>query len=244
MADPDEVQPALSGLLLKLAVHTGERLAGHVLPHHYHVGVHSLAQLPKLVAEYLVAAVGAVAHYHVLVEVRHVVIRLLSVFGCILLGDLLVDDHGQHIGQRHDAPAVDHPVEHINDILRLYAPDYTSVAVLRRHHGLSLVALMNELHYLLVYGRERCRSTAVAHVIGVVVKREHGADKLRVVGAVYLQPLPTVTGGLIDTLCTLKVCLPIPLDAHVFLNKGNGVFLLYLLLFRIVLFLSICTKCK
>ena len=71
----------LTGALFKQAVHAVERLAAHVLPEDDHVGVELLAVLPELVEQDLVAAVGTVAHDHVLGQPGHVVIRLLAVFG-------------------------------------------------------------------------------------------------------------------------------------------------------------------
>ena len=180
VADPDEVDAARAGLLLELTVHTDERLAGHMLPHNDHIGVQRLAKLPQIVDEHLVAAVRAVAHDHVLIEPRHVIKRLLAVFGRVGVGDHARVDQREHIRQRHDAPAVDHPVEHIDAVLRLHAPDDGAVAILRRHHAVRLVAALGVAHDLAVDGRELGRAAAVAHVVRVVIQRERRADKLRV----------------------------------------------------------------
>lgn len=82
--DPDEVDAVLTGTLFKQTVHAVERLAAHVLLEDDHVGVELLAVLPELVEQDLVAAVGMVAHDHVLGQPGHVVIRLLAVFGRVL----------------------------------------------------------------------------------------------------------------------------------------------------------------
>ena len=116
-----------------------------------------------------------------------------------------------------------HPVEHIDDILRLDAPDDAAVAVLGCHHRLSLVALADEFHYLLVYRREFCGAAAVAHVVCVVIQREHRSDELRVRRAVDLEPLPAVARRLVDALGALEVSLPVPLHAHLLLDESDGV---------------------
>ena len=190
-----------------------------MLPHHDHVGVHLLAVLPQLIDEHLIAAVGVVAHDHIHSQPRHVVVGLLSVFRSILFRYLLAYDHGKHIGQRHHAPAVDHPVEHIDYVLRLHAPNYASVAVFGRHHCLVFIAMRDVLHYLLVdLGKDR-ESSAVAHVVGIIIQREGRADKLRVRSAVNLEPRHTVSGGLVHALCALKVMRPVPLFAGLLLDK-------------------------
>ena len=224
MADPNEVDAPLSRLLLKLSVQAVERLAGHMLPHHDHVGIEPLDILPKLVDETLVAAVGLVAHDHVHVEVGHVLIRLLVILGLVFLAELLLDDHREHIGQRNNAPTVDHPIKLVDTILRLNAPDDAAVAVLGSHHGLVLVALADELHYLVVNRREVLGAAAVTHVVCVVIQREHGTEELRVLGGVDLEPFPTVTGGLIDPLYTLKIGVPIPLYTHLLLYPSDALF--------------------
>jgi len=117
-----------------------------------------------------------------------------------------------------------HPVEHIDDILRLDAPDDAAVTVLWRHHRLSLVALADEFHYLLVYRRELRGAAAVAHVVCVVIQREHRADELRVRRTVDLEPLPAVTRRLVHALGALEVGLPVPLHAHLLLDESDGVF--------------------
>ena len=150
-------------------MHSDKRLAGHMFPHHDHVGIHFFTVLPKLIHQNGVTAVGVVAHYHVFIQVCHIVVRLLTVFGGVLLRYLLFNYHGEHIRKRNNAPAVYHPVEHIYDILRLNTPDYAAVAVLGGHHGFILVALRNELHNLIVDFVKFGVASAVAHVVGAVI---------------------------------------------------------------------------
>ena len=208
-----------------------------MLPHHDHVRVHPLAQLPQLIHQYLVPAVRAVAHYHVLRKIGHVVIRLLAVFRGVLLSYLLFYDHRQHICQRHDAPAVHHPVEHVYHVLRLHAPHDAPVPVLRRHHRLFLIAAAHVLHYLFVYRRERGGAAAVAHIVRVVIQRERRADELRIRRAVHLQPRPAVARRLVDALGALEIRRPVPLFAGLLLYKGDGVLYVLRGVFLYVLFL-------
>jgi len=168
--------------------------------------------------------VGTVAHNHVLVEPRHIVIGLLAVFGGIVLGDHPGVDHGQHIGQRHDAPAVHHPVEHIDAVLRLHAPDNGSVAILPGHHLLFPITLLRILQDLRVHRREQLGSAAVAHVIGVVVQREGRAHELRIRRAVDLQPRHALAGGVVHAPGAVEVIIPVPFLAGVLLHKGDGLF--------------------
>ena len=98
------------------------------------------------------------------------------------------------------------------------------MAVLGSHHGLVLVALADELHYLVVNRREVLGAAAVTHVVCVVIQREHGTEKLRVLGRVDLEPFPTVTGSLIDALYALKIGVPIPLYTHLLLDPGDALF--------------------
>ena len=115
-----------------------------------------------------------------------------------------------------------HPVEHVDDILRLHAPDYAAVAVLGCHHRLALVAALHVLHYLPVYRREQRRAAAVAHVVCVIIQREGRADELRVGRAVDLEPGQAVARRLVDALGALKIRLPVPLRAGLLLDKRDG----------------------
>ena len=55
MGNPDKMDTVSPGLFLKLAVHTVQRFAAHVLPENDHVGVELLAELPQLVQQDLVS---------------------------------------------------------------------------------------------------------------------------------------------------------------------------------------------
>ena len=118
---------------------------------------------------------------------------------------------------------MDHPVEHIDAVLRLHAPDDGAVAILRRHHAVRLVAALGVAHDLAVDGRELGRAAAVAHVVRVVIQRERRADKLRVGRAVHLEPRQTVARGIVDALGALEVVRPVPLLPRVLLDEGDDV---------------------
>ena len=165
---------------------------------------------------------SVVTHDHVHRQPRHIVVRLLAVFRRVLFRYLLAYDHRQHIRQRHYAPALDHPIQHIDDILRLNAPDNASVAIFGGHHGLVFIALLHELHYLFIYIDKGLIPAAVAHIVCVVIQREHGADKLRIRRAVDLKPAHAVARSVVYALCAFKICVPVPLLAGLLLDKFYG----------------------
>ena len=87
MRDPYKIDAELTGSLLKQAVHTVESLAAHVLPKYDHIGIELFNELPEIVKQYPVAAMCTVTHDHSFGELCYIIYRLLTVFGCIHLGD-------------------------------------------------------------------------------------------------------------------------------------------------------------
>lgn len=214
----------LAGALLKQTVHAVERFAAHVLPEDDHVGVELLAELPELVEQDLVSAVGTVAHDHVLGQPGHVVICLLAVFGRVLRDEFARRDHGENVRQRHDAPAVEQPDEEVHVKVRLHAPDDGAVAVLIGGLLLLAVGALGELGDLAIDFAERGDLAANGHVVRFGIQCEVGAKDLRVVGLVHLQPLEAALGGIVHALGALEVRFPVPLLAGVLFDEGNGVF--------------------
>ena len=96
------------------------------------------------------------------------------------------------------------------------------MAVLGCHHGLVLIALLHELHYLLIDLDKGGIASAVAHVVSVVIQREHRADKLRIRRAVDLKPADAVARRIVYALGTLEICLPVPLLAGFLFYKLYG----------------------
>ena len=209
----------LPGLLLKLAVHTGQSLAAHVLPENNRVGPELLAELPELVQQNPVAAVSPISHDHILGQPRHIVDGLLLV----ILGQHPGGHHGQHIRQRQDAPAVLQPDQEIKVEMGLHAPDDGPVAVLRQDLMLRLVSLLRQRRNLPVCLQEVRILAADGHVIGLCIQRQVGAEHLGVIGLIHFQPLQTMAGGLIYTPGTGEISVPVPFLPGLLFNELDTV---------------------
>ena len=144
MDDPDQRNVLFTGTFLEQTVHTVQRFAGHVLPENDHIGVEHFNGLPQLIQQDLVSAVCTVAHDHVLGQPCHVIVRDLTILRCIFFPDHTGGDHGEHIGQRHNAPAVEQPYKEVHIVMRLYTPDNCPVAIFLRSHLFLLIGLLRQ----------------------------------------------------------------------------------------------------
>ena len=223
MGDPNQVDAQLPGLFLELAVHAVQRLAAHVLPENDHVRVEFFAELPQLIQQHLVAAVGPVAHDHVLRQPGHIVNSLLPVLGGVFFCQHLGGDHAQHVCQRHDAPAIQQPQQEIHVVVGLHAPDNGPVAVFFGHALLFGVGLFCKPGNRPVRLHKFRHLAADGHIVGLCVQSQIGAEDLGVVRLVHIQPFLTVLGGDIHPLGALEVILPVPLLPGVLFYEGNGV---------------------
>ena len=166
---------------------------------------------------------GTVAHDHVFRQPCHIVNRLLSAFGGVLLAEGLGGDHGQHIGQRHNAPAVDQPQQKIEIEMGLNPPDDGPVTILLCHLLFGLVGLFCQRVDLAVRFHKLRDLAADGHVVGLGVQRQIGAEDLGIIGLVHIQPVHPVAGGDIHPFGALKIVIPIPLFTGMLLNEGDGV---------------------
>ena len=166
---------------------------------------------------------GAVAHDHVFREPGNVINGLLPVLRGVGLGDHLGGDHGEHIRQRHDAPAVQQPDQKVHIVMGLNAPDNGPVAVLVGGELLFLIGLLCQSGDLPVRLLKHGQAAADGHVVGLGIERQVGAKDLGIRSLVHLQPLHAALGSVVDTLGAFKIVGPIPLLAGLFLNEGDGV---------------------
>ena len=97
------------------------------------------------------------------------------------------------------------------------------MTILSCHHHLVFVCLIGKCGQFAVYIDELRYLTTDSHVVGLCIKRKVGTKDLWIIGLVHVQPLHTVSGRLIDTLCTLKVVRPIPFLACLFFDKGDTI---------------------
>ena len=189
-----------------------------MLPEDHRVGVEFLAVFPQLVQQDRIAAVGAVAHDHVLRQPGHVVNGLLLV----ILGENPGGEHGEHIRQRQDSPAVFQPQQHFKVELGLHPPDNGPVAVLFDVHGLVAVGLFGDFGDFPVVFNKQLRFSADAQVVGLGVYRQIQAQELGIGGLVDVQPFQPMPGGLVDPLGAGEIVVPVPFCPGLLLDEGNG----------------------
>ena len=206
--DPDEVDAALARLILEQAVQTADVLARHVVVHDDDVRVELLAHLPALVEQVDIAAVGVRAHHHLLVAAREIGQRLLLVAD----GDGQVAEHGLHVVDAGDAPAVLRPVGEVGIVVCGARPDEAAVFRLGRVGRLVLlVALEHHLRdaqvrlvHELVHARRRLE-------LIFALQRQRRAADLRVVGAVDVPLFDHAARGVVVHLGVFPEGIPVPL---------------------------------
>ena len=161
------------------------------------------------------------AHHHLLVAAREIGQRLLLVAD----GDGQVAEHGLHVVDAGDAPAVLRPVGEVGIVVRGARPDEAAVFRLGRVGRLVLlVALEHHLRdaqvrlvHELVHARRRLE-------LIFALQRQCRAADLRVVGAVDVPLFDHAARGVVVHLGVFPEGIPVPLDAELLLEKFDALF--------------------
>ena len=221
MRDPDEVDAALARLILKQAVQTADVLARYVVVHDDDVRVELLAHLPALVEQVDIAAVGVRAHHHLLIAAHEIGQRLLLVAD----GDGLVAEHGLHVVDAGDTPAVLRPVGKVGVIVRGACPDEAAVFRLGRVGRLVLlVALEHHLRDAAVRLEHELVHAGCRHELIFALQCQRRTADLWVLGAVDVPLLDHTARALVVHFGVFPEGVPVPFDAELLLEKFDALF--------------------
>ena len=207
-------------LLLVDSVPAGQCLAGYLLTHDDHIHFKLFAEAPNIVDAEPEAAFGAIAHYHVDIQVGKIVHCLLTVFGRIGVGVYLCGGQAEHMRYADNAPAVKQPVGECGVEFTLNAPYQRTVAYLGADKLLVFVALVHDLTNFSVDFKIRL-SVGVKHacVVNVTVEVDDIFGNLRIRSLVYLQYFKENACLLVEHSHVAEVGVPIPLFARLLLNE-------------------------